>query len=93
MALPKKLDKIDERLARIEAALGIDQADGEASAAPPIEPPAETPEQVAERIDYNAYSASEIIERVDSLTSWERQMLVEYEKAHDNRKTVLAALS
>lgn len=91
MALPKILKKLDEKLDRILAIL-------EAPTFPIAEPPpggplgAIDPEQMAASIDYDSYSAKEIIERVASLSDEERDALAVYEAGHANRKTVLEAL-
>lgn len=87
MALPKILKKLDEKLDRILAIL-------EAPTFPIAEPPAQPidPDEMAASIDYDSYSAKEVIERVASLTPEERAALAIYEAGHANRKTVLEAL-
>lgn len=90
MALPKVLNRIEEKLDRILAILeapafpvGVPDDSGA-----PLEPDA-----VAAALDYDSYNAKEIVERVASLTDEERAALAVYEAAHDNRKTVLEALA
>lgn len=90
MALPKSLDRIEQKLDRILAILE--------KPAFPVGEPDETsaeldPAAVAAAIDYDSYNAKEVIERVASLTDAERAALALYEAAHANRKTVLEALA
>lgn len=88
MALPKVLTRIEEKLDRILSIL-------EAPSFPIAEPTPEPidPAAMAASIDYDSYSAKEVIERVASLTPEERAALAIYEAGKQNRKTVLAALT
>lgn len=87
MALPKILKQLDEKLDRILAIL-------EAPTFPIADVPPQPidPAEMAASIDYDSYSAKEIIERVASLSDEERAALAVYEADHANRKTVLEAL-
>lgn len=87
MALPKILNELDKKLDRILAIL-------EAPAFPIAD---ETPQPIdpatmAASIDYDSYSAKEVIERIASLSPDERAALAVYEAAHGNRVSVLKAL-
>lgn len=88
MALPKVLNRIEQKLDRILELLEQPTF--------PVGAPDESadlePSAIAAALDYDSYNAKEIIERVASLTDGERAALVAYEAAHGNRKTVLEAL-
>jgi hypothetical protein len=88
MALPKTLDRIEQKLDRILEIL-------EQPAFPvgePLDTEALDPAAVAAALDYDSYTAAEVIDRVASLTDAERAALVEYESAGKARPTVLKAL-
>lgn len=87
MALPKILKQLDEKLDHILAILKAPTFPIGDETPEPIDP-----EQMAASIDYDSYSAKEIIERVASLSDEERDALAVYEAGHANRKTVLEAL-
>ena len=102
MALPKTLNRIEDKLDRIMAHLGLD-AEPEPGVAPQgikwtgtpqsmPEPEPEPAESVAARLEYDTYTANEVIERIASLTAAERTALADYERTHKARKTVLEAL-
>jgi hypothetical protein len=100
MALPKQLHQLNQKLDALAAKLGIDSTDPDwfeplrwqKAPAPPAPPPP-TPDEVAAALDYDSYSAKEIIERAASLTPPQRKALLAYERSHAARKTVLEALS
>lgn len=87
MALPKILKELDRKLDRVLAIL-------EAPVFPIADAPPQPldPETVAAAIDYDSYSAKEIVERVDSLSDAERAALAVYEAGKGNRVSVLKAL-
>jgi hypothetical protein len=90
MALPKVLNRIEQKLDRILELL--EQPTFPVGA--PDESAAELdPAAVAAALDYESYNAKEIIERVASLTDAERAALAQYEAANQGRKTVLEALA
>lgn len=84
MALPKALDRIEAKLDEILALLTRPQVREEAE----LDPAA-----FAAGLDYDTYTAKEVIDRAPSLTAAERQALLRYEETHANRKTVIEALS
>ena len=87
VALPKILSQLDKKLDRILAILEAPVFPIGEVTPDPIDPAA-----MAAAIDYDSYSAKEVIERVASLTPEERAALAIYEAGHANRKTVLEAL-
>ena len=88
MALPKILKQLDVKLDRILAILEAPVFPiAEAPPSPPLEP-----DMVAVAIDYDSYSAKEIIERVASLSAAECAALAVYEAGKLNRVSVLKAL-
>lgn len=89
MSLPKTLDRIEEKLDRVLAILEQQPAPEPES----NEPTTLDPVAVAQLLDYDTYTAKEIIERVPSLDPTQRAALLIYEQAHAARKTVLEALS
>lgn len=92
MALPKSLARIEEKLDRVLAIL--EQQPTPAPAEPEgNEPTTLDPTAVAQLLDYDSYTAKEIIERVPSLLPEQRAALLIYEQAHAARKTVLEALA
>ena len=100
MALPKKLDHIDEKLDRILANQDRILAILEPPATPTdgeladiLTPDADPAALFAASIDYETYSAQEIIDRAPSLSAEERGLLHDYENANKARKTVLEALA
>jgi hypothetical protein len=96
MALPKILRQTDERIERIEAKLDevlAMLAGTPETNEPPVADPPVDPAVVAAALDYDSYSAKEIIDRAPSLEGWQRSALVAYEQAHSNRATVIKALS
>lgn len=98
MALPKSLDRIEGKLDQVLAQLDelsgrLDALTTQPATLPPLDPPAELePAAVAAALDYDTYTAAEIIERVPSLSAEERAALAAYEEAGKNRKSVLEAL-
>lgn len=91
MALPKTLDRIEEKLNRILAILE-QQPTPEPAEPESNEPATLDPFAVAQLLDYDTYNAKEIIERAPSLLPEQRAALLIYEQAHAARKTVLEAL-
>lgn len=91
MALPKTLDRIEEKLNRILAILE-QQPTPEPAEPEGNEPATLDPFAVAQLLDYDTYNAKEIIERAPSLLPEQRAALLIYEQAHAARKTVLEAL-
>lgn len=89
MALPKTLDRLEEKIDRILGLLEPQpvETDPEESESTTLDPTA-----VAQLLDYDSYSAKEIIERVPSLLPEQKAALLVYEQAHAARKTVLEAL-
>lgn len=90
MALPKVLARMEAKLDEVLAILK------QPPALPPENGMDETtidPAAVAAALDYDTYTAREILARVASLEPWQRQALHTYEAAHANRKSVLEALS
>lgn len=88
MALPKTLDRIEQKLDRILTIL-------EQPAFPvgsPLDATTLDPAQVAAALDYDSYTAAEVIDRAGSLTDAERAALVAYEIAGKARLTVIKAL-
>jgi len=88
MALPKVLARIEAKLDEVLALLKQPPALESEIEETPVNPDA-----VAAALDYDTYTAKEIVDRVASLEPWQRQALHTYEAAHANRKTVLEALS
>ena len=89
MALPKTLDRLEAKIDRVLAILEIQPAPAEPET---NEPATLDPVAVAQLLDYDSYTAKEIIERVPSLSVEQRAALMIYEQAHAARKTVLEAL-
>lgn len=87
MALPKTLDRLEAKIDRVLAILEIQPAEPETN-----EPATLDPAAVAQLLDYDSYTAKEIIERAPSLSVEQRAALMIYEQAHAARKTVLEAL-
>lgn len=87
MALPKILAEMNKKLDRIEAILNAPTFPIADEAPAPLDPAA-----VALAIDYDSYSAKEIIERIASLSDAERAALALYEAGKGNRSSVLKAL-
>jgi len=87
MTLPKTLDRIEEKLDRILALLEQPPAEPDSN-----EPTTLDPAAVAQLLDYDSYTAKEIIERVSSLPLEQRAALLIYEQQNAARKTVLEAL-
>jgi hypothetical protein len=87
VALPKILKQLDVKLDRILAILDAPVFPIAEETPAPMDPAA-----VAAAIDYDSYSAKEIIERIASLTDAERAALAVYEAGKQNRKTVLEKL-
>lgn len=92
MSLPKALNEIRRDLEAIKAKLGIVEDAPLEPPKPPAVPEPESPDAVAARIDYDSYTAQEVVERADSLTDDERAALLNYEAANKNRATVLRAM-
>lgn len=88
MSLPKILKELDNKLDRILAILEAPTFPIAEESPAPLDPAA-----VAAAIDYDSYSAKEIIERVASLSLQERDALAVYEAGKQKRKTVLDALT
>lgn len=92
MSLPKTLDRIEEKLDRVLAIL--EQQPAPEPAEPESnEPTTLDPVAVAQLLDYDTYTAKEIIERAPSLSSEQRAALLIYEQQNAARKTVLEALA
>lgn len=87
MALPKILAQLDNKLDRILAILEAPTFPIAEESPAPLDPAA-----VAAAIDYDSYSAKEIVERVASLSDAERAALAVYEASKGNRSSVLKAL-
>lgn len=87
MALPKILKQLDQKLDRVLAILEAPTFPIADEAPAPLDPAA-----VAAAIDYDSYSAKEVIERIASLSDAERAALAVYEAGKQNRKTVLEKL-
>ena len=87
MALPKILAELDKKLDRVLAILEAPVFPIADEAPAPLDPAA-----VAAAIDYDSYSAKEVIERVASLSDAERAALAVYEAGKGNRSSVLKAL-
>lgn len=87
MALPKILAQLDAKLDRI-----LDILERPSFPIADESPAPLDPATVALAIDYDSYSAKEIIERVASLSDAERTALAVYEAGKQNRKTVLEKL-
>lgn len=87
MALPKILAQLDAKLDRVLAILEAPVFPIGEAASEPIDPAA-----MAASIDYDSYSAKEVIERIASLSPDERAALAVYEAGKQNRSSVLKAL-
>lgn len=92
MSLPKTLDRIEEKIDRVLAIL--EQQPTPAPAEPERTAPTSVdPVAVAQLLDYDTYTAKEIIERAPSLSPEQKAALLLYEQMNAARKTVLEALS
>lgn len=91
MALPKTLDRLEAKIDRVLAILEQqptpEPAEPESNESATLDPVA-----VAQLLDYDSYTAKEIIERVPSLLPEQKAALLIYEQQHAARKTVLEAL-
>lgn len=87
MALPKILNELDKKLDRILAILEAPVFPIAEAVEEPIDPAA-----MAASIDYDSYSAKEVIERIASLSADECAALAVYEAGKQNRVSVLKAL-
>lgn len=88
MSQLKVLTRLEEKLDRV---LSWIEAQGGPATSAPV-PTAPDPALVAAALDYDTYTAKEIIERAPSLSETERVALVEYESAGKARVSVLEAL-
>lgn len=86
MALPKILKTLDEKLDRILEILETPVSD-------PVPTTGIDPAQIAAWLDYDSYAAHEIIARIPSLPTEQREALRDYELANKARKSVLEALT
>lgn len=91
MALPKTLDRLEAKIDRVLAILE-QQPTPEPAEPESNEPATLDPVAVAQLLDYDSYTAKEIIERVPSLLPEQKAALLIYEQQHAARKTVLEAL-